>query len=100
MILMRTEMGDILRDYRTERKMTLRTVALKASISPAYLSEVERGQNEVSSELLVAIVDALDVPLSRMLMEVADRLALFEEYTPSTPIPDSIPDDFFSGMGR
>jgi transcriptional regulator with XRE-family HTH domain len=100
MILLRTEMGDILRDYRTERKMTLRVVALKANISPAYLSEVERGQNEVSSELLVAIVDALDVPLSRMLMEVADRLALFEEYTPSTSIPDSIPDDFFLGTGR
>jgi transcriptional regulator with XRE-family HTH domain len=101
MILMRTEIGDVLRDYRTERKMTLRDVSAKSSVALGYISEIERGQKEASSEVLASIVEALDVPLSRMLMEVADRLAMFEDLAaPITPIPDIIPEEFFTDRGK
>jgi len=95
MILMRHEIGDVLRDYRLRREMTLRDVSSKASVALGYLSELERGQKEASSEILYSIAGALNVPLSQILRETADRLALFEDFTPDTPIPDTIPEDFY-----
>ena len=97
MILLRHEIGDVMRDYRTERGMTLRQMSSKANIALSYLSELERGQKEASSEVLLSIATALNLPLSSFLAEVADRLALFEDFTPETPIPDTIPEDFFVG---
>lgn len=78
MVLVRQEIGDVLRDVRLRQGRTLRQVAARASVALGYLSEVERGQKEASSEILAAIADALDVPLSSILREVGDRLAVLE----------------------
>lgn len=97
MILLRHEIGDVMRDYRTERGMTLRDISERSNVALGYLSELERGQKEASSEILACIAQGLNVPLSELLYEVADRLSLFEEFTPEAPIPDTIPEDFFVG---
>jgi transcriptional regulator with XRE-family HTH domain len=94
-ILLRHEIGDVLRDYRLERQMTLRDVSSSASVALGYLSEVERGQKEASSEILHSIAGALDVPLSQLIRETANRLALFEDLTSSIPVPDTIPEEFY-----
>ena len=75
MVLLRQEIGDVLRDERQQQSRTLREVSAAARVSLGYLSEVERGQKEASSELLAAICSALDVPLSVVLAEVAEDLA-------------------------
>lgn len=76
--MLRQELGDVLRDARRHQGRTLREVSSRARVSLGYLSEVERGQKEASSELLASICLALQVPLSRVLREVSDRLALGE----------------------
>ena len=78
MAVLRRLIGDALRRERLAQQRTLREVSSAARVSLGYLSEVERGQKEASSELLAAICDALDVPLSRVLREVSDELALAE----------------------
>lgn len=78
MILLRHLVGDVLRQLRLHEGRTLREVSAVARVSLGYLSEVERGQKEPSSELLAAICRALGVPLSRVLREVSDHLALAE----------------------
>ena len=60
MVLVRQEIGDVLRDFRLQKGRTLRQVAGEASVALGYLSEVERGQKEASSEILAAVADALD----------------------------------------
>lgn len=89
MILLRHLLGDVLRHLRQRQGRTLREVSCVARVSLGYLSEVERGQKEASSELLSSICGALDVPLSNVLREVADNLALAELQTEglSAPIP-------------
>jgi transcriptional regulator with XRE-family HTH domain len=64
-----------LRRARTERRRTLRDVSRRARVSLGYLSEVERGRKEPSSELLAAICEALDVPLPDLLTEAAETIA-------------------------
>lgn len=92
--LLRREIGDVLRGLRQTQRRTLREVSSAAQVSLGYLSEVERGQKEASSELLSSICSALSVPLSVVLREVADRIALIE----SVNVPDTIPPDFeFAG---
>ena len=76
--LLREVIGDVLRRSRVEQGRTLREVSDSARVSLGYLSEVERGRKEASSELLSAICGALDVPLSRVLSEAGDDLALEE----------------------
>ena len=66
-VLMREAIGDSLRRARTARRRTLRDVSRKARVSLGYLSEVERGRKEASSELLAAICEALDVALHELL---------------------------------
>lgn len=66
-MLLRDALGDTLRDTRTKQNRTLREVSSLANVSLGYLSEVERGRKEASSELLAAICDALDVELSDLL---------------------------------
>lgn len=78
MALLRRLMGDALRSRRQVQQRTLRDVSAAARVSLGYLSEVERGQKEASSELLASICDALDVPLSDLLREVSDELARSE----------------------
>ena len=58
---------------------TLREVSDAARVSLGYLSEVERGRKEASSELLSAICGALEVPLSRVLSDAGDELARQEQ---------------------
>ncbi|MDO5728876.1 MAG: helix-turn-helix transcriptional regulator [Actinomycetaceae bacterium] len=86
---LREQIGDVLREIRRSQGRTLRQVSADAQVSLGYLSEVERGQKEASSELLIAICYALGVPLSFVLREVADRLAAIE----GVAIPDSVPAD-------
>ena len=73
--LMREVIGDVLRRARTSQGRTLREVSDSARVSLGYLSEVERGRKEPSSELLNAICDALDVPLSAVLTGAGERMA-------------------------
>lgn len=101
MVLMRQEIGDVLRDFRLQKGRTLRQVAGDASVALGYLSEVERGQKEASSEILAAVADALDTPLSVILGEVSERLAIVEGLSlPMTSrVPDTVPADFVTGFG-
>jgi transcriptional regulator with XRE-family HTH domain len=78
MILVRRLLGDVLRGRRQRTGRTLRQLAATARVSPGYLSEVERGQKEPSSELLAAICDALEVKLSDVLLELSTELAAAE----------------------
>jgi len=70
-VLLREAIGDRLRRTRTAQHRTLREVSRTARVSLGYLSEVERGRKEASSELLAAICDALSLPLSELLHGVA-----------------------------
>jgi XRE family transcriptional regulator, stress-response regulator len=78
MVLLRHLLGDVLRRLRLRQGRTLREVSAAARVSLGYLSEVERGQKEASSELLAAICEALNTPLSHVLGEVSDSFALAE----------------------
>jgi transcriptional regulator with XRE-family HTH domain len=73
--LVREVIGDVLRRARTEQGRTLREVSDSARVSLGYLSEVERGRKEASSELLNAICTALDIPLSRVLSDAGEEMA-------------------------
>ena len=78
MVLFRRLLGDVLRDKRTQRGLTLREVSAEARVSLGYISEIERGQKEASSELLYSLCDALEVPLSDVLREVSDAVLVEE----------------------
>jgi transcriptional regulator with XRE-family HTH domain len=90
MVLVRQEIGDVLRDFRLQKGRTLRQVASKASVALGYLSEVERGQKEASSEILASVADALETPISVIMREVGERFAVIEGIN---IIPDTVPDD-------
>ncbi|MCU1644878.1 MAG: helix-turn-helix transcriptional regulator [Nocardia sp.] len=75
MTLLREAIGDSLRRARVAQSRTLREVSTSARVSLGYLSEVERGRKEASSELLAAICTALDVPLAQVLFDVSSALA-------------------------
>ena len=101
MPILRNELGDVLRDARLMQGRTLRDISSDARVSLGYLSEVERGQKEASSELLASICEALDVPMSTILREVSDRFAMAEAFaSPRSlgnvpvmpPIPDTVPE--------
>lgn len=85
MAVLRTLLGDALRATRLRQNRTLREVSTAAQVSLGYLSEVERGQKEASSELLAAICRALGVRLSDVLREVSENLSALE------PVPDTLP---------
>src|SRR5918997_5707327 len=74
MTLLRTQLGNTLRGHRLRQRRTLRDVSGAARVSLGYLSEVERGQKEASSELLASICDALDLELADLLAEVSLEL--------------------------
>ncbi len=75
---MRRLLGEVLRRRRVTQGRTLREVAASARVSLGYLSEVERGRKEASSELLAAICAALGLPMSTLMREVSDELARAE----------------------
>ena len=78
MTLLRTHIGSSLRAARVEQERTLRDVAKAARVSLGYLSEVERGQKEASSELLNSICTALNLSLSSVLHSVSLTIAATE----------------------
>jgi transcriptional regulator with XRE-family HTH domain len=77
-VLIRRLLGDVLRRTRQDQGRTLREVSQNARVSLGYLSEVERGRKEASSELLASICRALDTPLSEVLRQVSDEVARVE----------------------
>ena len=88
MVLLRQLLGDVLRRLRLRQGRTLREVSASARVSLGYLSEVERGQKEASSELLAAICGALGTPLSQVFREVSDNFALAElQHEPVLEMP-------------
>jgi transcriptional regulator with XRE-family HTH domain len=94
MVLLRHMLGDALRRLRLRQGRTLREVSAAARVSLGYLSEVERGQKEASSELLASICGALGAPLSQVLREVSDSFALAElqnEPVYAGPVPPAEP---------
>lgn len=114
MVLLRQELGDVLRDFRLQQGKTLRQVASSASVALGYLSEVERGQKEASSEILASVAEALNVPISVIMHEVGDRFALSEDlqlqkisvvsgYDRTAAlagrIPDMVPEHFAAELG-
>jgi transcriptional regulator with XRE-family HTH domain len=100
MTLLRTQLGNSLRSHRLRQRRTLRDVSGAARVSLGYLSEVERGQKEASSELLASICDALDVELADLLAEVSDGMrsaggsrsaASRGDEVAATPVPAAAP---------
>lgn len=99
--LLRVELGEVLRSMRLEQGRTLREVSSDAQVSLGYLSEVERGQKEASSELLESICDALGEPLWLVLRKVSDRLALAEQpLVPNTVPEELLADPVCAGLAR
>lgn len=92
--VLRRELGEVLRQLRQTRGLTLRDVSAKARVSLGYLSEVERGQKEASSELLASICYALEAPVSFVLHEVADRMAEVE----GVVVPELVPDELLDSI--
>jgi transcriptional regulator with XRE-family HTH domain len=85
MVLLRRILGDTLRARRLAQRRTLREVSTAAKVSLGYLSEVERGQKEASSELLSSICDALGVRLAAVLRDVSDTLEVADGAAPAVP---------------
>jgi transcriptional regulator with XRE-family HTH domain len=90
MVLLRKVIGDALRARRLSQQRTLRDVSTAANVSLGYLSEIERGHKEASSELLGAVCDALGAHLSDMLTDVAAAVALAEQIE-GLSVPSAIP---------
>lgn len=88
-MLLRTFIGEALRRRRLMQARTLRQVSANARVSLGYLSEVERGQKEASSELLAAICTALDLSLAEIITDALAEISRQEERTPLTSIADA-----------
>jgi transcriptional regulator with XRE-family HTH domain len=88
--LLRTMIGDVLRRTRLEQGRTLADVARIARVSMPYLSELERGRKEASSEVLAAICDALRIELSELLAKVGHDLVFHRARRPAILHLDSI----------
>jgi len=89
MILLRTHIGSALRAARIEQDRTLRDVAKSARVSLGYLSEVERGHKEASSELLNSICSALDLSLSTILVDVTNVVRAQEAPLPTLQVVET-----------
>lgn len=87
-LLLREALGMALRAYRADQNVTLRELAEQARVSPGYLSELERGRKEVSSELLASVCHALNTSVSDVLIEAASIMTMpsvAEELAATTP---------------
>lgn len=108
MVLVRQHLGDVLRDLRLQKGHTLRQVSNRASVALGYLSEVERGQKEASSEVIAAVAEALDTPVYAVMHELGDRLQLiegipgmdhFDRAERAVPrVPDVVPAEFLHDL--
>ncbi len=99
MILVRRLLGDVLRQQRLSQGRTLRDVSAEARVSMGYISEIERGQKEASSECLAAICVALDLPLSVVMLEVSGELAREEAALAGlTSLPTATSDNVGAGV--
>jgi transcriptional regulator with XRE-family HTH domain len=74
MILFRDALGIVLRSERENQCRTLRDVAASATMSLGYISEIERGMKEVSSEILQSLCDALFISVKDVLIEVVVKM--------------------------
>lgn len=86
--LFREALGMSLRAFRADKGVTLRALAKEARVSSGYISELERGRKEVSSELLASLCTALDTTVSEVLLEAVANLSLHtfnEELAATTP---------------
>jgi transcriptional regulator with XRE-family HTH domain len=92
MVLFRRLLGEVLRAQRMRQGRTLRQLSADARVSLGYISEIERGPKEASSELLASLCAALDVPLSEILAEVSDAVAM-EEATLAVALEDVVLDE-------
>ncbi|HUR51312.1 MAG TPA: helix-turn-helix transcriptional regulator [Mycobacteriales bacterium] len=92
MVVLRALLGDALRETRLKQHRTLKEVSQAARVSLGYLSEVERGQKEASSELLASICHALGVRVSDVLRRVSDELAVLEPHPLPVPVPLPAPE--------
>lgn len=90
MTLLRRVLGDTLRGRRLRQRRTLREVSGAARVSLGYLSEVERGQKEASSELLASICEALDVKMSDVLSEVSETMRRSERAAEVARMPGRV----------
>ncbi len=90
-MLFRRFLGDVLRERRQDQGLTLRQLSQEARVSLGYISEIERGQKEASSELLASLCGALDLPLSEVLRDVSDAVAVEEAVTLTKPTPVPLP---------
>jgi transcriptional regulator with XRE-family HTH domain len=86
MPVLREVVGETLRGLRLRQRRTLREVSSQARVSLGYLSEVERGQKEASSELLASIASALEVDLSDLFIEVSSQLRRREKLERLEPV--------------
>ncbi|HEX6074854.1 MAG TPA: helix-turn-helix transcriptional regulator [Micromonosporaceae bacterium] len=91
MVLLRRVLGDALRSRRLDQDRTLRDVSTAANVSLGYLSEIERGQKEASSELLASICEALDVRLSEVLREASGTMVIAEEMAQMVQSAETVP---------
>ncbi|MGH3492816.1 MAG: helix-turn-helix domain-containing protein [Sciscionella sp.] len=97
-ILLREAIGDRLRHARTIRRRTLRDISRVARVSLGYLSEVERGQKEASSELLASICDALELPMSELMTTVASDIGTMERVESVDTVQVELPEVPLTGQ--
>ncbi len=90
-MLLRHALGETLRDARTQQSRTLRDVSTVANVSLGYLSEIERGRKEASSELLEAICDALDLELADVLDTASDAMRSVAQPVPALAAAHAAP---------
>jgi transcriptional regulator with XRE-family HTH domain len=91
-MLIRDAIGEVLRRRRRESSKTLDQLARESRVSLPYLSEIERGRKEVSSEVLATICRSLDVPINTVLLEVSELLEL-SSILDSAPVTSIRPAD-------
>lgn len=90
-LLLREAIGGSLRRARTARRRTLRDVSRRARVSLGYLSEVERGRKEPSSELLAAICEALDLAVPDLLTDAAEAMSTVSTVSTATAVSAPVP---------
>ena len=94
MVLLRRIIGETLRSRRRAQHRTLRDVSASANVSLGYLSEIERGHKEASSELLSSVCDALELSLTEILSEVTIEVARTEGVLAQFESVQGEPSDF------
>jgi len=98
--LWREVLGSRLRALRTERGETLSGTAERAGISPQYLSEIERGRKEPSSEMIAALAGALDTTLADLTFAVTEALRRLSSTGTGTSTFIRAADTQSTGTGR